>query len=47
MRTRVYYAIINMGYSVLLFYIRLYSTSDIIQRHYYLPRNKIYSNTPT
>ena len=29
----------NMGYNVLLFYIRLWISSDIIQRHYYLPRN--------
>ena len=45
MDTRVYYAIINMGYNVSLFYIRLWTTSDIIQRHYYLPRNIIYSKT--
>ena len=44
MDKRVYYNIINMGYNVLLFYIRLWTTSDIIQRHYYLPRNIIYSN---
>ena len=34
----------NMGYNVLLFYIRLWISSDIIQRHYYLPRNIKYSN---
>ena len=34
----------NYGLNVLLFYIILYTTSDIIQRHYYLPRNIIYSN---
>ena len=35
----------NMGYNVLIFYIILWTTSDIIQRNYYLPRNIIYSNT--
>ena len=44
MGTRVYYAIMKMGYNVLLFYIGLYSTSHIIQGHYYLQRNIIYSN---
>ena len=40
----ILYHVINMGYNVLLFYIRLWISSDIIQRHYYLPRNIKYSN---
>ena len=34
----------NIRYNVLLFYIILWIYSDIIQIHYYLPRNIKYSN---
>ena len=34
----------NYELNVLLVYIRLQTNSNIIQRHYYLPRNIIYSN---
>ena len=42
--TQVNIAPYNYGLNVLLFYIRLYTTFNIIQRHYYLSRNILYSN---
>ena len=43
---RVNYSITNMGYLFYTLLHKIMGNSNIIQRHYYLPRNIIYSNTP-